>query len=116
MALGGQLVYLSVRFGNVLGSRGSVLTAFSVGVCVLLKSSIAPYFLAHALICIARPTSPVNGATLRPIFPTIKEKLDFPDDHPMLEHYRYLASVTGVTPKISIPGTALRTAAASVAS
>ena len=45
-----------------------------------------------------------HGATLRPIFPTIKEKLDFPDDHPMLEHYRYLASVTGVTPKISIPG------------
>ncbi len=45
-----------------------------------------------------------RGATLRPIFPTITGKLDFPDDHPMLDHYRYLASVTRVTPKISIPG------------
>lgn len=45
-----------------------------------------------------------HGATLRPIFPTITDKLDFPDDHPMLEHYKYLASVTGLTPKISIPG------------
>jgi len=45
-----------------------------------------------------------HGATLRPIFPTITDKLDFPDDHPMLEHYKYLASVTKVTPKISIPG------------
>lgn len=45
-----------------------------------------------------------HGVKLRPIFPTIKEKLDFPDDHPMLEHYRYVASVTKVAPKISIPG------------
>ncbi|MEO4001391.1 5-methyltetrahydropteroyltriglutamate--homocysteine S-methyltransferase [Mesorhizobium sp. CAU 1732] len=45
-----------------------------------------------------------HGVKLRPIFPTIKEKLDFPADHPMLEHYRYVASVTKVTPKISIPG------------
>jgi 5-methyltetrahydropteroyltriglutamate--homocysteine methyltransferase len=45
-----------------------------------------------------------HGVTLRPIFPTITGRLDFPADHPMLEHYRYLASVTGVTPKISIPG------------
>ena len=45
-----------------------------------------------------------HGVKLRPIFPTIKEKLDFPDDHPMLDHFRYLASVTKVTPKISIPG------------
>ncbi len=45
-----------------------------------------------------------HGVKLRPIFPTIKDKLDFPDDHPMLEHYKYLASVAGVTPKISIPG------------
>ncbi|WP_157014426.1 5-methyltetrahydropteroyltriglutamate--homocysteine S-methyltransferase [Mesorhizobium xinjiangense] len=45
-----------------------------------------------------------HGVKLRPIFPTIKDKLDFPDDHPMLEHYKYLASVTNVTPKISIPG------------
>ncbi len=44
------------------------------------------------------------GAKLRPIFPTITGKLDFPDDHPMLEHYKFVASVTGETPKISIPG------------
>ena len=45
-----------------------------------------------------------HGVNLRPIFPTITGKLDFPDNHPMLEHYKYLASVTKVTPKISIPG------------
>ncbi|BCH20943.1 5-methyltetrahydropteroyltriglutamate--homocysteine S-methyltransferase [Mesorhizobium sp. L-8-3] len=45
-----------------------------------------------------------HGAKLRPIFPTITGRLDFPDDHPMLDHYKYLASVTDVTPKISIPG------------
>ncbi len=45
-----------------------------------------------------------HGVTLRPIFPTIKGKLDFPDDHPMLDHFRFVASVAGVQPKISIPG------------
>jgi 5-methyltetrahydropteroyltriglutamate--homocysteine methyltransferase len=45
-----------------------------------------------------------HGVKLRPIFPTIKDKLDFPDDHPMLAHYKFVASVTKVTPKISIPG------------
>jgi 5-methyltetrahydropteroyltriglutamate--homocysteine methyltransferase len=45
-----------------------------------------------------------HGVKLRPMFPTIKEKLDFPDDHPMLGHYKFVASVTKVTPKISIPG------------
>jgi 5-methyltetrahydropteroyltriglutamate--homocysteine methyltransferase len=44
------------------------------------------------------------GIDLRPIFATITGKLDFPDDHPMLDHFRYLASVTKVQPKISIPG------------
>lgn len=44
------------------------------------------------------------GVKLRPIFPTIKGKLDFPDDHPMIEHYRFVARNTKVTPKISIPG------------
>ncbi len=44
------------------------------------------------------------GVKLRPIFPTISGKLDFPDDHPMLEHYKFVASHTKVTPKISIPG------------
>ena len=45
-----------------------------------------------------------HGASVRPVFPVINGKLDFPDDHPMLDHFRYLASVTKVTPKISIPG------------
>ena len=45
-----------------------------------------------------------HGVNLRPIFPTITERLDFPNDHPMLDHFRYLASVSNVQPKISIPG------------
>lgn len=44
------------------------------------------------------------GVQLRPIHPTIKGKLDFPDDHPMLEHFRFVAANTHVVPKISIPG------------
>lgn len=44
------------------------------------------------------------GIKLRPIFPTITGKLDFPDDHPMLDHFRFVAANTSVTPKISIPG------------
>ncbi|MEM8741509.1 MAG: 5-methyltetrahydropteroyltriglutamate--homocysteine S-methyltransferase [Pseudomonadota bacterium] len=44
------------------------------------------------------------GMKLRPVFPTISGPLDFPDDHPMLAHFRYLASVSDVQPKISIPG------------
>jgi len=45
-----------------------------------------------------------HGVQLRPIFPTITKLLDFPDDHPMLEHFRYLARHTSALPKISIPG------------
>jgi len=45
-----------------------------------------------------------HGVTLRPTFPTITGPLNFPDDHPMLEHFRFLAAHTQVTPKISIPG------------
>ncbi len=45
-----------------------------------------------------------HGVKLRPIYPTIVGKLDFPDDHPMLGHFKHLASVTTVQPKISIPG------------
>ena len=58
-----------------------------------------------------------SGATLRPIFPTIPGKLDFPDDHPMLAHFAYLASVADVRPKMSIPGPScchFRTAAADI--
>ena len=59
-----------------------------------------------------------HGMNLRPIFPTITDRLDFPDDHPMLDHFRYLASVTTVQPKISIPGPSachFRTAPADIA-
>ena len=45
-----------------------------------------------------------HGMNLRPIFPTISGRLDFPDNHPMLNHFRYLASVSNAQPKISIPG------------
>ena len=44
------------------------------------------------------------GTNLRPIFPVIKKKLNFPNSHPMLEHFKYVVSKTKVTPKISIPG------------
>lgn len=44
------------------------------------------------------------GVKLRPIFPTIINKLSFPDDHPMLEHFKFVAQHTDVMPKISIPG------------
>ena len=45
-----------------------------------------------------------HGIKLRPIYPTITARLDFPDDHPMLDHFRFVASTTRVQPKISIPG------------
>ena len=45
-----------------------------------------------------------HGRTLRPIHPTIVERIDFPSEHPMLEHFRYLASISSAVPKISIPG------------
>lgn len=47
-----------------------------------------------------------KGVHTNPQVPAITGKLDFPDDHPMLEHFRYLDRVSGdgVLPKISIPG------------
>lgn len=47
---------------------------------------------------------PFHGLQLRPIFPTITAEMDFPDDHPHLDHFSYLAAQTSVVPKISIPG------------
>lgn len=59
------------------------------------------------------------GKELRPFFPAITGRLDFPDDHPMLDHFRYLASVSeSARPKISIPGPSachFRTPAADIA-
>lgn len=45
-----------------------------------------------------------SGHNLRPFYPTITDRIGFSDSHPMLEHFRYVASITGATPKISIPG------------
>lgn len=58
------------------------------------------------------------GVKLRPIFPTISGLLDFPGDHPMLDHFRFVARHARVTPKISIPGPStchFRTARADIA-
>lgn len=44
------------------------------------------------------------GVKLRPMFPTITSKLDFPADHPHLAHFKFVAENTKVCPKISIPG------------
>ncbi|MEE2970573.1 MAG: 5-methyltetrahydropteroyltriglutamate--homocysteine S-methyltransferase [Pseudomonadota bacterium] len=44
------------------------------------------------------------GIRIPPLFPTITGKLDFPDDHPMIDHYKYVAAHSKATPKISIPG------------
>ncbi len=45
-----------------------------------------------------------QGVKLRPVYPTIRGKLGFPADHPMLDHFRFVAEHTSVVPKISIPG------------
>ncbi len=45
-----------------------------------------------------------SGAKLRPFFPVIKGKIDFPSDHPMLNHFKFVSASTNVLPKISIPG------------
>ncbi|MGI9381323.1 MAG: 5-methyltetrahydropteroyltriglutamate--homocysteine S-methyltransferase [Methyloligellaceae bacterium] len=44
------------------------------------------------------------GIQLPPTFPTIRAKLDFPDDHHMLTHFEFVRENTRVVPKISIPG------------
>src|SRR5688572_7532408 len=45
-----------------------------------------------------------HGTTTKSDVPVINGKLDFPADHPMLDHFRFVAAHTSVTPKISIPG------------
>ena len=44
-----------------------------------------------------------KGATIS-LLPRITGPLDFPSDHPMLEHFKFVAKHTNVCPKISIPG------------
>lgn len=41
---------------------------------------------------------------LPPVYPRITGPLDFPADHPMLEHFRFVAARARAFPKISIPG------------
>ena len=38
------------------------------------------------------------------VVPVISGPLSFPEDHPMIGHFKYLASVATNTPKISVPG------------
>ena len=61
---------------------------------------------------------PFSGATLRPFHPAITGPVGFPPDHPMLDHFRFLAEVATTLPKISIPGPStvhFRTPAESIA-
>ncbi|WP_226581537.1 5-methyltetrahydropteroyltriglutamate--homocysteine S-methyltransferase [Acuticoccus sediminis] len=44
------------------------------------------------------------GVQTKAVRPTITGTLDFPEDHPHLEHFKFVAANTSVTPKISIPG------------
>ncbi len=45
-----------------------------------------------------------HGVATKADVPVITGRLGFPADHPMLEHFRFVAANTMVTPKISIPG------------
>jgi 5-methyltetrahydropteroyltriglutamate--homocysteine methyltransferase len=45
-----------------------------------------------------------HGTTTKADVPVINGRLDFPADHPMLAHFKFVAANTKVTPKISIPG------------
>ena len=45
-----------------------------------------------------------HGTTTKADVPVITGPLGFPANHPMLEHFRFVAANTRVTPKISIPG------------
>ncbi|MEO8758967.1 MAG: 5-methyltetrahydropteroyltriglutamate--homocysteine S-methyltransferase [Devosia sp.] len=45
-----------------------------------------------------------HGTTTKSDVPVINGPLGFPDNHPMLEHFKFLKAHTKVTPKISIPG------------
>lgn len=45
-----------------------------------------------------------HGVHTKQDVPVISGELSFPSDHPMLEHFKFVAANTKVTPKISIPG------------
>ncbi len=59
-----------------------------------------------------------GSVSIKPFHPTITDRIGFPADHPMLDHFRHLASVATAVPKISIPGPSachFRTAADDIA-
>ena len=45
-----------------------------------------------------------HGTQAKATVPVINSKLDFPADHPFLEHFKFVKAHTKVVPKISIPG------------
>ncbi|KHQ53439.1 5-methyltetrahydropteroyltriglutamate--homocysteine S-methyltransferase [Mameliella alba] len=45
-----------------------------------------------------------QGVKTPGVFPAVNGPLDFPEDHPMLDHFRFVAEHSTVCPKISIPG------------
>jgi 5-methyltetrahydropteroyltriglutamate--homocysteine methyltransferase len=45
-----------------------------------------------------------HGVATKADVPVINGRLGFPADHPMLEHFKFVAANSKVTPKISIPG------------
>ncbi|WP_172298004.1 5-methyltetrahydropteroyltriglutamate--homocysteine S-methyltransferase [Pseudoruegeria sp. HB172150] len=45
-----------------------------------------------------------SNTTAIPVTPVVRQRFDFPSDHPMLEHFRFVKEHTNVVPKISIPG------------
>lgn len=44
-----------------------------------------------------------QGVATKPLGVRVDGPIRFPADHPMLEHYRFLAETTSVTPKMTIP-------------
>jgi 5-methyltetrahydropteroyltriglutamate--homocysteine methyltransferase len=43
------------------------------------------------------------GVQTKPLTLKVSGKVDFPDDHPFLDHFRFLKATTKVTPKMTIP-------------
>lgn len=45
-----------------------------------------------------------SATTAIPVSPVVRDRFDFPADHPMLEHFTFVKDHTNAVPKISIPG------------
>lgn len=48
-----------------------------------------------------------QGAQTKAVSLRVKGKLDFPDNHPMIEHFKFLKANTKVVPKMTIPSPAV---------